>query len=338
MTRTWILVAGALALAACGESDQTEKAPKAAVGERFTVRQSMVPELKPIAGEIATRDQAEALVRIPGTLVQLTVREGDEVKRGQRIGLVVDSRIGFETGAYAAQAAAAAAQAEAARAELSRIEYLTRRGVYAQARLDQARASARSAEAQVRAARNQQSASAAAAGQGVILAPATGRVLRADVPQGSVVAPGMSVATVTAGPPLLRLEVPESLASQLRRGGGVTIQDQSELNGRRGAIVQVYPAVSGGRIRADVEVPGLTADLVGRRVSVLLDVGSRPGIVVPRRFVTTRFGVDYVDLLARDGTAGSVPVQTAPASDPAMVEILSGVAAGDVLVAGKPSR
>jgi len=339
MARSWIWLATAVLLSACGQrTAQQQPAPRAPTGERLTVRQTQVSQVKPLAAEIATRDQAEALVRIPGMLVELSVREGDQVRKGQRIGRVVDTRLGYESNAYGAQAAAAAAQAAAARAELSRIDYLYRQGVYAKARLDQAQAAARSADAQVRAARAQQSATSAVAGQGLILAPASGRVLRADIPQGSVVAPGMSVATVTAGPPLLRVEVPQSLAERLRTGASVTIQDESELNGRRGTVVQLYPAVSGGRVRADVEVAGLTTDLVGRRVAVLLDLGGKPGIVVPRRFVATRFGIDYVDILARDGADSSVPVQTAPTADPNQLEILSGVAPGDVLIAGKPAR
>lgn len=336
--RTWTGLAGALLLAACGGGEPQVSAPVPAQGERLTVQPGSIPQLKPLAAEIATRDQAEALVRISGTLVQLTVREGDQVTKGQVIGRVVDTRLGYETSALDAQVAAASAQAEAARAELSRIDYLHRRGVYAKARLDQAQATARSADAQVRAARAQRSASAAVAGQGIIVAPASGRVLRADIPQGSVVAPGMSVATITVGPPLLRLDVPESLARQLRKGAGVTIQEEGELAGKRGTIVQLYPAVAGGRVRADVEVAGLSTDLVGRRVSVLVDVGAHLGIVVPRRFVSTRFGIDYVDLVAKGGSATPVPVQTAPTSDPAQLEILSGVSAGDVLVARKQAQ
>lgn len=338
MVRTWTWLAGLFLLTACGGSEFQAPAPRPAEGERLTVRPGLVPQFKPLAAEIATRDQAEALARIPGTLVLLTVREGDQVARGQVIGRVVDARLGHETSAYEAQTAAASAQAEAARAELSRIEYLYKQGVYAKARLDQARAAARSADAQVRAARSQRSASAAVAGQGAIVAPASGRVLRADVPKGSVVAPGRSVATITAGPPLLRLDVPESLARQLRTGAIVTIQDEGELNGKRGTIVQLYPAVVGGRVRADVEVAGLSTDLVGRRVSVLVDLGAHPGIAVPRRFVSTRFGIDYVDLVAKDGSATSVPVQTAPGSDPGQVEILSGVSPGDVLLARKQAQ
>jgi RND family efflux transporter MFP subunit len=333
------LYASALLLASCGGSRDPEvAATRPAAGERMIVQSQQVPQLKPLAGEITTRKQAEALARIPGILVELKVREGDQVTKGELIGRIVETRLEYETNAFDAQTAAAVAQAENARAELGRVQYLYDRGVYAKARLDQAQAAARSADAQVRAARSQHSASAALAAEGAVLAPATGRVLRADVPPGSAVTAGMSVATITAGPPLLRLDVPESLAAQMHVGAAVTIQDESELNARRGAVVQVYPAVAGGRVRADVEVPGLRADFVGRRVSVLVDIGSRPGILLPRRFVTTRFGMDYVSLAGKDGQAAEVPVQTAPTSDPGQVEILSGASPGDVLIGPRAAR
>lgn len=330
----FICIATALILASCSAGSEREvTAPRAAPGERLLVQRTEIAQLKPVAGEITTRKQAEALARIPGILVTLNVREGDQVTKGQLIGKIVETRLDYLTSANDAQIAAAIAQAENARADLDRVQYLYSRGFYAKARLDQAQATARSAEAQVNAARSQRSASAALAAEGAVLAPASGRVLRADVPQGSAVTAGMSLATVTSGPPVLRLDVPESLAGQVHRGAAVTIQDQSELNGRRGSVVQVYPAVAAGRIRADVEVPGLAADFVGRRVSVLLDVGSRPGVTLPRRFITTRFGIDYVDVADKKGSATGSPVQTAATSDPSQVEILSGVSPGDVIIA-----
>lgn len=333
-----LLLVLALLLASCGAgNEQQGAAPRPIAGERLTVQASDVPQLKPLAGEITTRKQAEALARIPGILVQLDVREGDSVARGQLIGRVVAARLGYETSAFDAQIAAALAQAENARSDLKRVQYLYDRGFYARARLDQAQAAARSADAEVRAARSQKSASAAYAAEGAVLAPAAGRVLRADVPQGSAVMAGTSLATITAGPPVLRLDVPESLIGQLRVGAPVTIQDESELDGRRGTVVQVYPAVAGGRVRADVELPGLTSQFVGRRVSALLDIGSRSGITLPRRFVSTRFGIDYVRLAAKDGTATWVPIQTAPTADPDRLEILSGISQGDVLIAARPN-
>lgn len=336
MKRRSVLIVLGLALAACGSGERAEPAaaPSASV-ERLIVRRAQVSDAKPLAGEVTTRDQAEAMARIAGILVELSVREGDVVRQGQRIGRIVDDRIGHEARSYAAQAAAAAAEAERERRELRRVRYLHDRGFYARARLDEATAAVAAAEAQVEAARAMGAAIAAGGNQGVIRAPCSGRVLRADVPAGSAVMAGTSVATITSGPPVLRIELPQALARQVREGALVAVRDDM-LGSRSGRVTQVYPAIAGGRVTVDAEVPGLGHDQVGRRVSVIVEVGARPAITVPRRFVETRFGVDYVLLIPRAGPAMRVPVQTAPLAGPADVEILSGIGPGDVIAA--PAR
>lgn len=332
---TWIALSGALALASCG-SDKAAETGKAALppGEQFRVTLAETADLKAVGAEITTRDSAQALARIPGTLVSFSVRAGDTVSKGQRIGMIVDSRLGYETSAAGAQVAAAQAEAARARGDLARVQDLFNHNVYAKARLDQAVAMARAADAQVAAARAQQSASASVAGQGAVLAPATGRVLRADIPAGSVVAPGMALAVITAGPPVLRLDLPESLAKAVHVGSAITVAQQDLPDGsRQGQVTQVYPAITGGRVQVDATVPGLTTELVGRRVGVSIEVGRRKAIVIPRRFVSTRYGIDYVNVLGADRQLSAVAIQTAPASDPAMVEVLGGIAAGDTLFA-----
>ena len=97
----------------------------------------------------------------------------------------------------------------------------------------------------------------------------------------------------------------------------------------------MYPAVTAGRITADVTVPGLETQLVGRQVTARLAIGSRKALVVPRKFVVSRFGTDQVTIVTRNNQAMTVPVQTAPLPD-GRVEILSGVNVGDILVAGAP--
>ena len=339
--RRALFLAAALALAGCGgESDNTTE--RAAVvppnGERMRVTSTTIDEMKDVGATITTRDQADARVRIPGILIDLSVRAGDNVRKGQRIGSVIDTRLAPEAAAFGAQAAAAGAQAAQARGELARTEFLYRNGVYAKARLEGAQAAARAADAQVAAARAQQSAVQAVAGQGAILAPATGRVLRADIPAGSAVSPGMSVATVTAGPPVLRVELPDSLAGKVHLGTRVTVTGLAMgdlVSAPVGQVIQVYPAVTAGRITADVMVPGLATQLVGRQVTARLAIGSREALVVPRKFVVSRFGTDQVTILTRNNQAMTVPVQTAPLPD-GRLEILSGANVGDVLVAGAP--
>lgn len=339
MRRALLLLAPALLLlVGCG-ADQPAAAPEVSTrpsGERLTLAPTSLADTAQVPATVTTRDMAEARARIPGVLTRLSVRAGDTVRAGQPIAVVTDSRLGQEAAASAAAADAAAAAAERARADLSRIRFLHGEGVYAQAKLDEAVAASRAADAQLAAARAQRGAIDAVTEQGVVRAPAAGTVLVADVPEGSAVAPGMVIATITAGPPIIRLDVPEGLGSGLVPGASVRI---SGLFGNAGGgvvdgkIVKRYPGVSGGRIRADAQVPGLAPGLVGQRVTAIVSVGMREGLAVPERFISPRFGLNFVRLLSVDGaTVAEVPVEIRALGD-GRVEILSGLKPGDTILA-----
>jgi RND family efflux transporter MFP subunit len=333
------IAALSLSLTGCSGSEQATQATKASTGQRLVLAPSDTANWQEVSAEIATVDQAQVLARIPGILTTLTVREGDMVTKGQVIGRIVDSQLGYQAGAYGAQAAAAQAQASQAQGELSRVRFLYQNGVYAKARLEQAEAAAAAANAQVRAAQAQQSAVGAVAGQGVVTAPATGRVLRADVPAGSPVAPGMAIAVITAGPTIVRLEMPESLADKVHAGSRVTASSIGSGSGV-GTVIKLYPSVTAGQVTADVGMPGIDNRLIGRRVAARVETGVRKALLVPAGYVINRYGIDYVTILAKDGSASQVPVQTAVSAEPGKVEVLSGVAAGDTLVgpnSGQPN-
>lgn len=321
-----------LPLAGCSSGEETaQTAAKAPAGPRLVLGLSDTVNWQDVSAEIATVDQAQVLARIPGILTTLTVREGDTVAKGQVIGRIVDSQLGYQAGAYGAQAAAAQAQAAQAQGELSRVRFLYRNGVYAKARLEQAEAAAAAAGAQVRAAQAQQAAVGAVAGQGVVTAPASGRVLRADVPAGSPVAPGMAIAVITAGPTIVRLEMPESLADTVHAGSRVTATSIG-TDIRTGKVIKLYPSVTAGQVTVDVDMPGMDNTLIGRRVAAKVETGTRKALLVPAAYVTNRYGIDYVTILAKDGSAAQGPVQTAASPEPGKVEILSGASAGDTLI------
>lgn len=330
--RQLIAVTALAALSACGGAERrSDTASATPAGPRLRLQPVATTDWKDTGGEITTTERADARARIAGVLETLLVRKGDMVTKGQPIGRIVDNQLGYQAAAYGAQAAAAEAQLGQAQADLKRVEYLYQRGVYAKARLDQAQAAAGTAAAQVRAARSQQSAVGAVAGQGLVLAPSSGRVLTADIPAGSAVTPGMSIASVTSGPLIVRLDVPESLAGKVHAGSSVMVSGLGDGADLTGAVSKVYPAIEAGQIRVDVSVPGIDGTLIGRRVTARIAVGERQALVVPSIYVTTRYGIDYVTVLAADGQSSTVPVQTRPA-DSGKVEILSGVGAGDTLI------
>ena len=322
-----------LLLSACGPAKLVAPAAVAApAAGRLQVQLQTVADLKPVPSTLTTRDMADARARISGTLVRLLVKAGDLVRQGQLIAPVKDDRLAFQTGAYDAQVSAAAAQAAASQADLARTRDLFSHGVYAQARLDQVEAQSKSANGALAAARAQRAASVEQGAQGAVLAPASGRVLTADVPAGSVVMPGQSIAKITAGPVVVRIELPEAEAQALKVGDVVQLAAE-DLHGAvsQGMIAQIYPGVTAGQVTADVTAPGLPQDLVGQRVRAQIKIGQRQALVIPRRYIATRFGVDYVSIVRADGTASETPVQTTAGPSADQAEILSGLRAGDTL-------
>ena len=324
----------ALLMTACGGSEPVAPAPaRAPTAGRLTLAYSTVADLKPVSATLTTRDMGEARARISGVLVSLLVKEGDMVRQGQLVATVRDDRLALVTASYDAQVAAAAADAARAQGDLTRTRTLFNQGIYAQARMDQVEAMAKAANATLAAAKAQRAASAELGAQGAILAPTAGRVLTADVPLGSVVMAGQSVARITAGPTVVRIELPEAQAQALKVGDEVQLAAE-DLRGvaTTGRVTQVYPSVTAGQVVADVTAAGLPADLIGQRVRVSIRIGQRQALVIPRRYVSTRYGIDYVRLVSKDGGVSETPVQTTAAPASGDVEVLSGVRPGDILV------
>ncbi|ESQ73708.1 efflux RND transporter periplasmic adaptor subunit [Asticcacaulis sp. AC402] len=313
-------------LSACDHKDETP-AVAAYRGETYQIAIQTISDVKPVAATLTTRQMGEATARVSGILTSLKVREGDMVAQGQVIGFVQDQRINLQTGAYDAATSAAEAQAGLAHAALARTQTLFDKGIYAQARLDQDKATAVAADANVRAARAQASASGEGARQGAIIAPAAGRVIHATVPVGSVVMAGQSVATITAGNRVVRIELPEGQVSALTVGQSLTL----DANGIRttGAITEIYPSVTAGQVVADVTAPDLETLVIGQKIVAYVHLGSRNAVVLQRRFVATRHGLDYVRLVQKSGTILETMVQTAPTGDPEQIEILGGLSSGD---------
>ncbi|MDX2203638.1 MAG: efflux RND transporter periplasmic adaptor subunit [Hyphomicrobiaceae bacterium] len=333
---------GLLAAGGCGEERKAaEKAAPApaASGDVFTVAQRQVEDLKPVLATVRSKRVVEARVRTPGTVASLKIVEGDHVEPGQVLGLVVDPKIALRLKASDAQIVALESRLATARAEFDRTSELLKRGVAPQARLDQAKTAFDVATNELSAARSERAVIEKQAEEGEVLAPATGRVLRIPVTEGSVVLAGESIATVAANEYLLRVEVPERHARFMAKGNGLKVgarglsADTAAIEGR---IVQIYPEIQGGRVVADAEVQGLGNYFVGERTLAWISAGTRSAVELPRDLVFKRYGLDYVRLAGPDGKASDVVVQLGqPEMDgkpAATVEVLTGIKPGDRLV------
>lgn len=336
------LAAAVALLPACSEQSPNDKKPATAseaVEVAYTATEENIDDLKAVLTTVRSKKVVDARVRTPGTVATLNVVEGALVQPGQVLGLVADPKIALRIKASDAQIVALESRVATAKAELERTTELQKRGVTPQARLDQAKTAYDVATNDLAAARSERAVIERQAEEGQVLAPASGRILRVPVTEGSVVMAGETIATIAANEYLLRLEVPERHARFMQRGDvlkvgkrGLGPDQQAVVDGR---IVQVYPEIQNGRVIADAEVAGLGDYFVGERTLAWISAGKRKSIVVPRKLTFNRFGLDYVRLKAVDRAVDVVVQLGLPTTSDAtssVVEVLAGVKPGDKLV------
>jgi len=303
--------------------------------ETYTVAVEPVMDWKAVYATVESADVIAARARIGGTVASLDVTEGDRVEAGQVMAVVVDDRLAPQVRALDAQVASFEASVRQARAELTRVQQLFDRDVVAQARLDDAQAQFDVARGQLDAVRQERSVVIQQQREGEVLAPTTGVVLSVAVTEGTVVFAGEAMGEVASEDYVLRLALPERHARYLAEGDEVRV-DQSAMTedvAATGTIRQVYPQVADGRVMADAAVEGLGAYFVGERVRVWVSAGMRDTILIPESYVHSRYGVDYVSLIGPDGAPQDVVVQRGRGEEDGRVEILSGLAAEDAIVA-----
>lgn len=315
--------------------------PAAAGAAEFVVRAVTIPEMKAVFGQVESRIVVPARARIGGSVRELRISQGDEVKEGQAIAVVVDDKLALQLNAADAKIEALNSQLENARAELERAQQLRATGTGTQVRLDQARMQFEVATNQVAAAKAEKTVIEQSAREGGVFAPATGRVLTVPVTPGSVVLPGEEIARIAPGPYYLRLSLPERHAAEIVQGADVLVggrglaQPADRLPAaHRGRIVKVYPEIADGRVIADVEVEGIGDYFVNERTLVSIPVGKRTVLAVPPQAIRTVHGVDYVRIAAAAGKIDVAVILGEAVEDNGQtrIEILTGLRDGDRVV------
>lgn len=299
-----------------------------------TVADLTVTDYKSVYGEVRSRKVAPARTQIGGTIATLTVREGDSVTAGQTVATVGDPKIGLRIEAVDAQIAALEAEVANALSERDRAVDLFERKVIAQAALDRAQTAFDVVSRQLDTTRADRRVLVQQLGEGEVLAPSAGRVLRVPAAVGAVVTPGETLAEIAEEDFVLRLSMPERHARSIAVGDRVLVAGQAAKPAVEGQIVLVYPDVTAGRVVADARVAGLGDYFVGERVQAWLAIGSRKAVVIPRNAVETVSGIDMVRLERAGGSPVRVVVRLGPAlrDDPDRVEVLSGLRPGDTIL------
>ncbi|WP_434288301.1 efflux RND transporter periplasmic adaptor subunit [Celeribacter sp. SCSIO 80788] len=303
-----------------------------ALSETLTLSPQTVTEWKPVYAEVETRDQVPARARIGGTITTLDVTEGDLVTAGQRVALIEDTKLQFQIEGIDAQLTSYASQLEKAQDDLTRGQSLSERGVISTSSLQALQTNVNVLEGEITALKADRQVVSRQIEEGEVLAPEDGVVIDVPVSRGAVIMSGEEVATIAAGNAYLRLGVSERYADNLKEGDAIEIYETGGT--REGKLAKIYPLIESGRVEADVEVEGLDASFIGRRVQVRLPVGSHEALLVPLAALSQEGGLDFVTVETHGHASERVvvPGNTVHLDGGDYVEILSGLSAGDVVV------
>lgn len=268
---------------------------------------------------------------LPGVVLRTYVVEGDRVARGQPLALVA-SRDVLTLGADLSRASARLGVAQSG---ASRLSQLSREGIIAGARADEARALAAEAHADVAEKSRilRMVGGHAASGNYTISSPIAGRVTRAEILAGSPV-DGASAPFVidSDGPTEVTAQVPERLLGTIRPGMTVRIGDAEGTITSVG--IALDPMTRSALLKAQLPPgPGMVA---GRAATVAVLGPAPAGAVTVPTGAVARVGGEDVVFVALPGGYVVRKVRLAAGSGGPVV-ILSGLAAGERVVAAGTS-
>lgn len=358
MTRGLILIAILALAAACGERiEPGQSAAETVVVSGLTtvtVEPVAVPARHALPGTIESIDRGLLTARIPGQVASLLVGKGQAVKPGDVLltltGETATSELrAAKSGVTVAERRLAEARTYLQLAETTYLRFVKLRDAGAvtphefdQVLADRDAATERlaAAEAALETSRAQHSSARTLADQATVRAPYTATVAEVLVDAGSTVLPGTPLIHLDrSGPWLVRVELPEALAARHRPGDRFSVEIPSLEKVLSGTLTELLPSASPASrtISVWLTLPEEAALKSGLFARVLVSDGTEATtLMIPSVAVVTRgqlTGVYVVEdevLHYRLVRTGSVHADR--------VEILSGLRAGEEIVAGDLPR
>ena len=295
-----------------------------------------------LSGTLQPQQSAAILAETGGTVVSVSVAEGQAVARGTELARIVDQAAAetlrsAQVGVQSAQTAVAVAQRDA-----ERTARLAAAGALPARDAEVARAQVASAQAQLGLARSQLATARDRVGNQIVTASASGTISEKNVSTGAVVTPGMPLFTIVDLSTLqLEATVPSDAISQINVGSPVDLEVRGYAGERfLGTIRRIAPSVDAatGQVRVYVSilnpgkrlVGGLFAE--GRVRSV-----SQQALVIPVEALDESGSTPSV-MRVRNGVVERVTVQLGMRNESdGIVQVLAGLSPGDVVLIG-PAR
>jgi RND family efflux transporter MFP subunit len=346
-----LLAAFAALIAGChgGESAATPGTVQTMQARVVESQEQQVPVSLRSTGTVHARETAVVSVQVMGRIQQVMVREGDSVRAGQTLVVLDDAALRAQVeqaqaGVKAAQNAQAAAQANAALAAstLNRYTQLESEKSVSPQEMDEvsrraeaAAASLEATRAQTAAARAQVSGAQTMLGYTRLVAPFSGIVTSRMADPGTMAAPGVPLLQVDqAGALQLDATVDESAIGVIHKGMKGQVAVDGEASARiAGTVAKIVPAAdpSTHSFFVKIDLPSSSQIRAGMYGTAEFANGARQAILIPRSAVVERGSLNCVYGLDAQGIA-QLRYITLGATQGNLVEVLSGVSAGEKLV------
>jgi RND family efflux transporter MFP subunit len=321
----------------------------------FSAQTASIPDVFEAVGTLRAAATTQVAAQMMGNILEIRVREGDHVQRGQALAVIDDAQP--RAASDRAMAADLAAQQEVSAAEsdftlaeatfkryqtlydkksVSPQEYdeIKARFQAAQSRREMARAGQAQAKAALQQART-------ALGYTHIVAPFDGLITEKKADVGSLASPGMPIFTVE-DLRRYRLEatVNETDLRYVHQGQQVTVSiDALGDRGLKGKVIEIVPAADPASRSFLVKVelpsdPALRSGLFGR---AQFTRGERRALLIPRTAIVERGQLQGIYVLDQSRIAGLRYITLGrPSAE--HVEVLAGLQAGETFIGDPGGR
>ncbi len=288
-------------------------------------------------GVVEAVRQSAIAAQVPARILEVRVRAGDAVQRGQVL-VRLDARTATDQlAASQAQVAAAQAQLDAARKDYERNRRLFDKRYISQAAMEQAEAQFKAAEAQARSTTAQAGVASTQTSFTTLVAPYSGIVATVTAEVGDLASPGIAILTVY-DPAELRVvaQLPESVAQHLALDRPVRIELPGGAEGPRTIdATRMTPLPTsdpsthtrGVRLALPANTRGLAPGMFAR-ASFPLALPEKSRLSIPTRSVVRRPEFSAVYVIDANGRAQLRQVRLGRETGDS-VEVLAGLRPGD---------
>ncbi|MDX2061456.1 MAG: efflux RND transporter periplasmic adaptor subunit [Bacteroidia bacterium] len=324
-------------LVGCGSDEHATEAAKPAI-------QVTVAEVSPsrdaagnlvLSGQVQASRRAELSTRVMGTLVSLSVEEGQAVREGQVLGQIRSTDVQASRNQVDAQIQEVEAVVANAKRDLDRFEALYAKGSATQKELDDVRTGYARAQAQLEAARQGKAQVETQLGYATLVAPFSGYVTHKFMQQGALATPGMPILTLEGGAGFkLVARVAEQDIAGVRPGQTAQVTVEALGEGFPATVTRITPSTTftGAQYEVTLAAKSYPKGLIaGMFLRARLAGAPQPGSAatwVPDSVLVHRGGLTGIYVVSPGGEALLRWVRTG-ATEKGQVEIRSGLSQGD---------